>query len=627
MDVTGEDALRLFFGASTLAGDEDASAEGSSLLPTPSVSPESPSMFPPSATSIPVDEYENLFVGYPSVLLDLVVVCCILFILVGIPGNLITIVALFRCKKVRNATAVFIINLSVSDLMFCCFNLPLAASTFWQRAWRHGAVLCVLFPLLRYGLVAVSLFTVLAITINRYVMIGHPRLYPKLYKRRPLALMVASTWICGFGALIPTLLGEWGRFGIDPHIGSCSILPDEHDRSPKEFLFIVAFLIPCLAIAVCYARIFYIVRKTALKSRARNNGRGAGAPTPRGAWTGERPSAPKVSLPPPTGGEETKTSSGVVAVASGNGGVMDAHSSEDSALGLSARMENGGAGDGSVAATSPTTPEVSRASHKAPPSPAAFLRPPSRPLRRRKQDGDGLEEERSLSGVADGRTTALAQPEDDLGTDDTEASCALPGTATPTSSGAASPATSYNRRRRRDRLPSAVTVNSALSHVAAVFGRGPSRGADSECGHGDGASTTGMQPGKMTAKDRRLLKMILVIFASFVICYLPITITKTFRSFDMPVLNIFGYIFIYLTTCINPIIYVVMSSEYRQAYKNLLMCRKEWDHHGGGGGGGGQPNSRQMHRLSVPRGAGGDAMAEGRMDLSASGGRSVSQRA
>jgi hypothetical protein len=86
---------------------------------------------------------------------------------------------MFVCPQVRNATAVFIINLSVSDLMFCCFNLPLAASTFWQRAWRHGKLLCELFPLTRYGLVAVSLFTVLAITINRYVMIGHPRLYPK----------------------------------------------------------------------------------------------------------------------------------------------------------------------------------------------------------------------------------------------------------------------------------------------------------------------------------------------------------------------------------------------------------------------------------------------------------------
>lgn len=82
-------------------------------------------------------------------------------------------------SQVRNATAVFIINLSLSDLLFCCFNLPLATSTFMNRAWTHGDLLCRLFPLLRYGLVAVSLFTILAITINRYVMIGHPRIYPK----------------------------------------------------------------------------------------------------------------------------------------------------------------------------------------------------------------------------------------------------------------------------------------------------------------------------------------------------------------------------------------------------------------------------------------------------------------
>lgn len=86
----------------------------------------------------------------------------------------------------------------------------------------------------------------------------------------------------------------------------------------------------------------------------------------------------------------------------------------------------------------------------------------------------------------------------------------------------------------------------------------------------------GFESGKMTAKDKKLLKMILVIFLSFLICYLPITITKTFKDeIDWRGLNIAGYILIYLTTCINPIIYVVMSSEYRSAYKNVLLCRSD----------------------------------------------------
>lgn len=92
----------------------------------------------------------------------------------------------------------------------------------------------------------------------------------RLYKSKYLILMVLATWTSGFGALIATWFERWGRFGLDPEIGSCSILPDVNGRSPKEFLFILAFIAPCVAIVVCYARIFYIVRNTAMKSRRRD---------------------------------------------------------------------------------------------------------------------------------------------------------------------------------------------------------------------------------------------------------------------------------------------------------------------------------------------------------------------
>jgi hypothetical protein len=44
---------------------------------------------------------EELFHGYSASLLHFASACCVIFMLVGIPGNLITIIALFRCKKVR----------------------------------------------------------------------------------------------------------------------------------------------------------------------------------------------------------------------------------------------------------------------------------------------------------------------------------------------------------------------------------------------------------------------------------------------------------------------------------------------------------------------------------------------
>lgn len=281
--------------------------------------------------------------------------------------------------------------------------------------------------------------------------------FHRLYKRQYLAIMVASTWIFSFGALVATFFEKWGRFGLDPTIGSCSILPDKNNRSPKEFLFVGAFMLPCLAIVICYARIFCIVREAARKSRAPARGRG-------------RPGL------------------------------------EDSAVGsASTALERSpGPENGLPHIVKPKRTLLAPPVLHCPPTPG-----PERSSSSGVDTLDGHDEESALD----------AKP----------------------------------------RIPSGVETAKRLKQAAVVLRRSPAS----------------VKPPRLTHKDRKLLKMIMAIMLSFWVCYLPITLTKLFRNFTSnPVANIAGYLLIYLTTCINPIIYVVMSSEYRQAYKNLLMCRR-----------------------------------------------------
>ena len=44
----------------------------------------------------------ELFADYPPALLQFAAACCIIYIVIGIPGNAITIVALCRYRKVRS---------------------------------------------------------------------------------------------------------------------------------------------------------------------------------------------------------------------------------------------------------------------------------------------------------------------------------------------------------------------------------------------------------------------------------------------------------------------------------------------------------------------------------------------
>ncbi|XP_046802141.1 G-protein coupled receptor moody isoform X1 [Lucilia cuprina] len=87
----------------------------------------------------------------------------------------------------------------------------------------------------------------------------------------------------------------------------------------------------------------------------------------------------------------------------------------------------------------------------------------------------------------------------------------------------------------------------------------------------------------------RITKMVLAIFLSFVICYLPITIAKVAdQDVEHPNFHILSYIMLYMSACINPIIYVIMNKQYRKAYKTVIMCQPgrllPFGKHAGGGG-------------------------------------------
>ncbi|XP_035214381.1 protein trapped in endoderm-1-like [Stegodyphus dumicola] len=187
----------------------------------------------------------TVFVQYPSQLMDFAAACFIAFAIIGVTGNFISIVALSKCKRLRNATTAFILNLCVADFLFCSFSMPLTALTFLERDWNYGDVLCKLFPLVRYSNGAVSLFSVIAITVNRYILVVHPNLYRDMYKARNIAIMISLIWISALVLLLFPLIEVWGRFGFDPKVGTCSILK-LNGRSPKMFLYITAFGLPSL---------------------------------------------------------------------------------------------------------------------------------------------------------------------------------------------------------------------------------------------------------------------------------------------------------------------------------------------------------------------------------------------
>ncbi|XP_011306895.1 G-protein coupled receptor moody isoform X1 [Fopius arisanus] len=204
---------------------------------------------------------------FPKPLRTFAAVVSILIMITGLVGNLLTIIALCKYPKVRNVAAAFIISLCFADFIFCALVLPFDSIRFVNHGWTDVRFLCVLVPFLRYGNVGVSLLCVAAITVNRYIMITHHNLYGKIYKKHWIAAMILFCYVFSYSMQLPTLIGAWGKFDYDGNLETCSIVKDSRGLSSKTFLFVTGFVIPCIIIVGCYAKIFWVVHSSESRMR------------------------------------------------------------------------------------------------------------------------------------------------------------------------------------------------------------------------------------------------------------------------------------------------------------------------------------------------------------------------
>lgn len=119
-----------------------------------------------------------------------------------------------------------------------------------------------------------------------------------------------------------------------------------------------------------------------------------------------------------------------------------------------------------------------------------------------------------------------------------------------------------------------VSVNSRSESGGVVVGGNPKKIPSGKFTNPKPIRGKDARDAKAKRNEWRITKMVLAIFLSFVMCYLPITVAKIAdKDVSYPALHIIGYILLYLSSCINPIIYVIMNKQYRQAYKTVILCK------------------------------------------------------
>ena len=139
-----------------------------------------------------------------------------IFSLVGTIANLCTIIALWRSKLLKQATTKLIISLAMCDFFMCCLVFPPTAQRYTIENLGYPPIIhnmCKYFKYLEYGLFQTSILHLMAITINRYILICWEEVYDKIYCSRNVSIMISGIWLISFGFGLFPLFGIWGQIG------------------------------------------------------------------------------------------------------------------------------------------------------------------------------------------------------------------------------------------------------------------------------------------------------------------------------------------------------------------------------------------------------------------------------
>lgn len=147
--------------------------------------------------------YENTPLAYEIVKSMVPFVFLIIFI-VGVIGNGTLVFIVFHNKVLHNAPNIHIVSLAIGDLLLIVITIPFTATIFTFASWPYGVVVCKLSEYLQTLSVGVSVFTLTALSVDRYNAIVNPIKHVKKVSPVKFALIIASLiWIASALLALP----------------------------------------------------------------------------------------------------------------------------------------------------------------------------------------------------------------------------------------------------------------------------------------------------------------------------------------------------------------------------------------------------------------------------------------
>uniref|UniRef100_A0A665UF84 Histamine H1 receptor n=1 Tax=Echeneis naucrates TaxID=173247 RepID=A0A665UF84_ECHNA len=213
----------------------------------------------PDGDSLMINQTLTIHIPFHNALLG---VFLALLSLLTIIMNLLVLYAVKREKSLHTVGNLYIVSLSVADLIVGTTVMPLNLMYLLEDEWKLGRAVCQFWLIMDYVASTASIFSLFILCLDRYRSIRQPLKYIKYRTRGKASLMICGAWLLSMMWIIPIL--GWRSF---THV---DLKPEEENKCDTDFRFatwfkvitaVFNFYVPSVLMFWFYMHIYLAVRQ------------------------------------------------------------------------------------------------------------------------------------------------------------------------------------------------------------------------------------------------------------------------------------------------------------------------------------------------------------------------------
>ncbi|XP_052760018.1 visual pigment-like receptor peropsin [Mya arenaria] len=190
----------------------------------------------------------------------------LLVLIGGFMENLLIMFIFWKNKELLSPTNIFILAVAIGDFGMACLGVPLPIIGALNGKWFMGEFLCKWQAFVVYFVGLSQMYLLMAVSVDRYVVITKPHLALRITKKVAIACMASCFGLAFFLALMPII--GWSSYGLEASGVFCGLRWEDHSARNTSYIAMIIFFCYFGPIGVMIFSYYHLFM--AVKMRNRN---------------------------------------------------------------------------------------------------------------------------------------------------------------------------------------------------------------------------------------------------------------------------------------------------------------------------------------------------------------------